>query len=150
MIAVDTNILVYAHRRDAPFHEAASVAVRELVEGMTPWAIPWPCVHEFMAKVTHSRIFKNPTPLGRALDQLAEWLGSPSARALAEPEGYFRTLWDVLAESQVSGAKIHDARIAAICLSHGVSELWSADRDFSRFSRLKCRNPLAGRRDAEG
>jgi len=142
VIAVDTNILVYAHRSDAPFHEAAASAVRALAEGSSPWAIPWPCVHEFLAKVTHARIFKQPSPLANAVDQVAEWLRSPMARAIDEPEGYFEVFSKTVLDSQVVGAKVHDARIAALCSAHGVTELWSADRDFSRFSALRVRNPL--------
>jgi toxin-antitoxin system PIN domain toxin len=142
VIAVDTNILVYAHRADAPFHEPALRALRSLAEGTRLWAIPWPCVHEFLAKVTHARIFADPTPLERAIEQVAEWLRSPSARTIAEAEGYFETLSNVLVDARINGAKIHDARIAALCLTHGVSELWTADRDFSRFPHLTARNPL--------
>jgi toxin-antitoxin system PIN domain toxin len=142
VIAVDTNILVYSHRADAPFHEAALHAVRDLAENDTAWAIPWPCVHEFLAKVTHPRIFKNPTPLELAIDQLAEWLRSPSARTLGEPEGYLDVLRGTLQRSQITGAKIHDARIVAVCMAHGVDELWSADRDFARFPGLRVKNPL--------
>jgi hypothetical protein len=142
VIAVDTNILVYAHRSDAPFHESASGVVRALAEGSSPWAIPWPCAHEFVAKVTHARIFKRPSPLTTAVEQVAEWLRSPMARAIAEPEGYFDVLSKTVLDSQVAGAKVHDARIAALCAAHGVTELWSADRDFSRFSALRVRNPL--------
>ena len=142
MIAVDTNILVYAHRSDAPFHESAAGAVRALAEGSSRWALPWPCVHEFLAKVTHARIFKHPSPLTNAVEQLAEWLRSPMARAIGEPEDYFDVFSKTVFDSQVVGAKIHDARIAALCTAHGVTELWSADRDFSRFSALSVRNPL--------
>ena len=142
MIAVDTNILVYAHRADAPFHDAAQRAIRDLVEENRLWALPWPCIHEFLAKVTHARIFKNPTPLERAIDQVVEWLRCPSARTIGEPEGYLGTFSNLVLEAQVVGAKIHDARIAALCLAHGVDELWSADRDFSRFAMVPVRNPL--------
>jgi toxin-antitoxin system PIN domain toxin len=142
MIALDTNILVYAHRSDAPFHDSAVDAVRALAEGTRPWAIPWPCVHEFLAKVTHARIFKHPTPLATAVEQVAEWLRSPMARAIGEPEGYFDVLSRTVVDAQVVGAKIRDARIAALCTAHGVTELWSADRDFSRFSSPRVKNPL--------
>ena len=142
MIAIDTNVLVYAHRSDAPFHDAAFSVLKGVVEGDRPWAIPWPCVHEFLAKVTHPRIFKRPTPLEKALDQVDEWLGAPSANVISEPEGYFDLLSTTLVASKVAGAKVHDARIVAICLAHGVDELWSADRDFGRFSKLRVRNPL--------
>jgi len=84
MIAVDTNILVYAHREDSDWHSQAFAGVVELAEGTTPWAIPWPCLHEFLAIVTHPRIFDPPTPLATALDQVEAWRESPSLRLLSE------------------------------------------------------------------
>ena len=89
MIAVDTNLLVHAHRRDSPFHGSARDCLAELSERAPSWSIPWPCLHEFLV-----------------------------------------------------GPAVHDVRIAALCLANGVSELWTADRDFGRFPALKVRNPL--------
>lgn len=142
MIAVDTNILVYAHRRDSQWHEAASSCVREMAEGAASWAVPAACLHEFLAIVTHERIFSPPTPLARALDQVAAWLESPVLLVLAESGGYWEVLARVLERSKTVGPRVHDARIAALCIHYGVRELLSADRDFSRFTELKTRNPL--------
>ncbi len=143
MIAVDTNILVYAHRGDSAFHASALQRVRELAEGAAAWAIPWPCVHEFFAIVTHPRIYAPPTPSPKALHQLDVWLESPSLVLLAETEAYWPALRRVLAGSNVHGPRVHDARIASLCLAHSVTELWSADRDFSRFTDLHVSNPLS-------
>ena len=143
MIAVDTNLLVYAHRVDSEWHDRASERLRELAEGKTRWAIPWPCLHEFLAIVTHPRIFAAPTPLDAATDQVGAWIESPSLILLAEPDDCFAQLRDLLLASRVTGPKVHDARIAALCLLHGVRELWTADRDFGRFPALATRNPLA-------
>ena len=142
MIAVDTNVLVYAHREDSPFHKEAFRRVRELAEGPGVWAIAWPCVHEFLAIVTHPRIYAPPTPLSRALDQIDAWLESPSLVLLGETPVHWSTLRPLLVESHACGARVHDARVAAICRQHGVRELWSADRDFGRFAGLKVVNPL--------
>jgi toxin-antitoxin system PIN domain toxin len=142
VIALDTNILVYAHREDAPWHEAASAHVTELAEGRAPWAIPWPCLHEFLAIVTHPRIYQPPTPLPVALDQVAAWLESPSVVPLAESAGYWSVLAATVTAGQVTGPQVHDARVAALCVHHGVRELWTADRDFSRFPEVRVRNPL--------
>jgi toxin-antitoxin system PIN domain toxin len=142
VIAVDTNLLVYAHRRDADWHAAAAGVVRSLAEGGAPWAIPWPCIHEFLAIVTHPRIYRPATTTEAALAQLAAWLESPRLTLLAEGPGYADTLSTLVTEAKVTGAKVHDARIAALCLYHGVRELWSADRDFSRYAALTVRNPL--------
>jgi hypothetical protein len=142
MIAVDTNILVYAHRRDSQLHKPAASCIIALAEAATPWAIPWPCIHEFLAIVTHPRIFRPPTPLNRALADLENWLSSPSVRLIGEPPGYWPLLQETLTRGAVAGPLVHDARLAAICEGHGVATLFSADRDFSRFPGLAVRNPL--------
>lgn len=142
MIAIDTNLLVYAHREDSPWHTEALKVVMELAEGGGRWGIPWPCVHEFLAVVTHSKIYRPPTPSDIALQSMKVWLGSPSLQLLGEGIDHMTHLEMLVLKGKISGSTIHDARIAAICLSHGVKELWSADRDFSRFPSLRIKNPL--------
>jgi uncharacterized protein len=145
MIAVDSNILVYAHRRDSPWHAPAAERMRELAEGLSAWALPWPCVHEFLAIVTHPKIYAPPSTLKQAIDQVDAWLSSPSIVLLAETADHWTSLRGVLESSRAVGPKVHDARIAALCAAHGVRELWSADRDFSAFAGLNVRNPLVTR-----
>ena len=142
MIAVDTNILVYAHRADSPFHEPALHCLTEVAESPAAWAIPWPCLHEFLAIVTHPRIYDPPTPLETALEQVDRWLESPSLVLLAESETHWAALRAAVSTGRVTGGRIHDARIAALCRQHGVRDLWSADRDFSRFPDVNSVNPL--------
>jgi toxin-antitoxin system PIN domain toxin len=144
VIALDTNVLVYAHRTDSEFHPQAAAAVRQLAESPAQWAVPWPCLHEFYSIVTHPRIYNPPSSPAAAADQIAAWLESPSVVPLSEGETYWAALSSLLSHGKVSGPLVHDARIAALCLSHGIRELWSADRDFSRFPRLKVTNPLVG------
>jgi uncharacterized protein len=142
MIAVDTNLLVYAHREDSPWHDAAFARIAELAEGRSPWAIPWPCFHEFLAITTHPKIYAPPTPLADALDQIAAWMEAPNLVLLPEANGYWTVLRDTLLTARATGAHVHDARIAALCRFHGIQELWTADRDFGRFPELTVRNPL--------
>lgn len=142
MIAVDTNLLVYAHREDSPWHDRAAQEVAALAEGQAAWAIAWPCVHEFLAIVTHPRIYNPPTPLAKAIDQVSAWLESPSLVLLHESGAYWDGLRALLSASKVTGPQVHDARVAAMCIQHGVAELWTADRDFSRFRGIKVKNPL--------
>jgi toxin-antitoxin system PIN domain toxin len=142
VIAVDTNILVYAHRKDSSFHAAALRHLVGLANGPAPWAIPWPCLHEFLGIVTHPRVYVPPTPLPSALDQLEAWLEAPTLVLLSESQEYWAVLRAVVSAGRVTGSRIHDARIAALCMHHQVAELWSADRDFSRFSELTVVNPL--------
>ena len=142
MIALDTNVLVYAMRREPPFHEPAFEVVKQVAESKEPWAIPWPCVHEFLATVTNPRAFKDPTPTAAALDQLSGLARSGTLVFLGEEPGYWEVLDRIARARKIHGGKFHDARIAALCILHQVDELLTADRDFSRFPELKCRNPL--------
>ncbi len=144
MIAVDTNLLVYGHRSDSPFHRPAVEALEGLRNQPAAWAIPWPCVHEFLAIVTHPRIFGTPTPLAAAFSAVSAWGAAGNLHLLSESEGYLDKLSTLAAAARLQGPRIHDARIAALCLHHGVRELWSADRDFSHFPQLVTRNPLVG------
>src|SRR2546423_7458136 len=114
MIAVDTNLLVYAHREDSAWHPDAHRLLTNLAEGQSPWAIPWPCLHEFLAIVTHPRIYAPPTPLLRAIEQLAAWQESPSLVLLAEGSGYWDQLRPALETGRIAGPQVHDARIAAL------------------------------------
>ena len=144
MIAIDTNLLVYAHREDSPWHDAAYTRMVELAESRTPWTIPWPCIHEILSIVTHPRIFNPPTPLEKAVDQVEAWLESPSLVLISESADYWPILRSTLLTGKVSGPLVHDARIVALCQQHGINELWTADRDFGRFPGLTVRNPLVG------
>lgn len=142
MIAVDTNVLVYAHRADSPFHGAAAAALKGLAEDRASWALPWPCVHEFYSIVTHPRVYDPPSTTAEAISQIGAWLESPSVVPVGEGETYWPTLRSLLSGGKIAGPAVHDARIAAVCIAHGVRELWTADRDFSRFPRLRTANPL--------
>jgi hypothetical protein len=145
VIAIDSNILVYSVREDSPWHKAALAVVRRLAEGPAPWAIPWPCIHEFLAVVTHPRIYRPPTALEKAMLQAEYWMESPTLRLLGEGPGYWQHLKTLLAAGKGAGPLVHDARVAAICRAGGVGELWSADRDYSRFHGIAVRNPLPAR-----
>ncbi len=142
MIALDTNILVYAHRRDSPWFDAAQAVIAELVTKRLDWAIPWPCVHEFLSVVTHPKIYKEPTPTARAIDQVTAWLETGTVILLSENDDVWPILSRLVTAAKIVGPRVHDAKIAAVCQAHGIAELWTADRDFESFPQLRTRNPL--------
>jgi uncharacterized protein len=142
MIALDTNLLVYAHRRDSPWHQQAAAVLSEVARGPKRWALPWPTIFEFLAIVTHPKIFSPPSSLPTALEQVEAWRSSPFLCLLSETPEMLPLLGESLIASGVTGPRVHDARIAVLCRHHGVEELWTADRDFGRFPWLKVRNPL--------
>jgi toxin-antitoxin system PIN domain toxin len=144
LFAVDTNILVYAHRREASEHVAAAQVVKALAEGTQSWAVPWPCVYEFFSGVTNPRIWKQSASTPKsAWAQIDAWLSSPSVRLLGETPDFSPLLARFLTLPRVRGAVVHDARVAALCVAHGVGALLTRDRDFTLFSDLRTRNPFA-------
>ena len=142
MIAVDTNILVYAHRAESGFHAEAFECLKSLAEGGKPWGIPVSCLHEFLSVVTNPRIFDPASNHEQALAQIDAWLASPQAHVMHSGSQHWRILSELTRKAKLQGGQFHDARIAAICIENGVSALWSVDRDFGRFKGLKTVNPL--------
>jgi toxin-antitoxin system PIN domain toxin len=146
MKAVDTNVLVYARRAETPQHTIALDLLRRLAEGNEPWAVPWPCIYEFLRVITHKRVFDPPTDLDVALDDLAKLFESPSLVLLGEGQRHRTHLKMAVAGGRAIGNLVHDAHIAALCLEHGVHEILTGDRDFARFPGLATRDPFAGPR----
>jgi uncharacterized protein len=142
VIAVDTNILIYADRAELPLHRLALGAIRRLAEGSEAWAIPVFCIGEFLRVVSHSRVFVPPTPIADAWASVNALLGSPSARLLTPGEAYVALLGEQLKSSGATGNLVFDAQIAAVCLEHGARSLLTEDRDFARFDGIH-RQPLA-------
>ena len=142
MIAVDTNVLVYAHRRESNFHGRAFDCLKSLAEGAQPWGIPVSCLHEFLAITTNPKIFNPPSSFEQALTQIEAWLAAPSLQILHSGVAHWEILAELTRKTHIKGGQFHDARIAVICIENGVSVLWSADRDFGRFKALKTLNPL--------
>ena len=149
MTGLDTNILVYARRVEAPHHREALRLLRSLAEGPRPWALPWPCVYEFLRIVTHPRVFQPPTDLDAALDDVDSLLASPTLSLLGEGPGHPAHLRRMAEAGRAAGNLAHDAHIAALLTEHGVREFLSADRDFARFPGIRVRNPFGGRPDRQ-
>lgn len=144
MIAVDSNILVYAHRRESSYHSQAATLLRELAEGQSEWAIPWPCLYEFHSVVTNPRIWKDTaTPPPAAWAQIGAWTASPTGSLLGETDSFLEILSPIICRPRVRGAIVHDARVAAICLAHAVETLLTRDRDFALFPELVTQDPFA-------
>ena len=134
MIAVDTNILVYAHRAEFPKHVAASARLVELAQGRGPWGLPIFVIGEFLRLITHPRLFDAPHTIDEAAIVLERLLASPTVRVLSPGAQWPTLLLEALAEGKARGNLVFDAQIVALCREHGVDALLTEDRDFDRFA----------------
>ncbi len=137
MIAVDTNILVHAHREELPKHCAARRLLVELAEGPTAWSIPVFCLGEFLRLVTHPRLFEPPYTPHEACEALQRLLGSPSLVILHPGERFPKLLAEAVREGDAVGNLVFDAQIVALCREWEVQVLVTEDRDFDRFRRFR-------------
>ncbi len=139
MIAVDTNVLVYAHRAEADLHEAAATELGLLAEGTAAWGLPVFCVGEFIRVVTHRRILNPPSTLPQAVSFLERVLASPSCRIVRPGPDFVGLLTAASIEAGARGNLVFDAQIVALCREHGISTILTNDRDFRRFENPRVR-----------
>lgn len=137
MKAIDTNVLIHAHREEIDKHKEALELIHDLAEGDTAWAIPVFCISEFLRIATHSRVFDPPTPLETALTAIEDLIQSPSVRLLFPQDEYWSIFTRVMRQGNALGNIVFDAQIVALCLEHGVQTLVSEDRDMRRFKDLE-------------
>lgn len=137
MIAVDTNVLVYAHRDESDHHALAVAWLRHLAEGAAPWALPVFTFGEFLRVVTHPKLFDRPTAPPTALEFLSALLESPTVRVIAPGRLFPRLLAESVLDAEARGNLVFDAQMVAACREHGVARLLTRDRDFHRFSTIE-------------
>ncbi len=143
MVGIDTNILVYAHRSSHPLHYDSGALLRQLVSSGKPWLIPWHCIVEFFGVVTRPKVFSPPSTPAQAVAQIENWLECPTLTLGVPRPSYWRWLRDLIPSAQVTGAFVHDAHVAAVCLDYAVTELWTDDAQMRCFRELKVINPLS-------
>ena len=136
VIAVDTNVLIYANRAELPLHAVARARLAELAEGAVPWGLPVVAAWGFVRIVTQP-IFDPPTPVGQAVEFIDHLLASPTVRVLGPGPRHWELLKTILDDGQVRGGLVTDAVIVALCREHGVDTVMSNDRDFDRFSHVR-------------
>ena len=142
MIALDTNVLIYAHRGETNLHSIASAKLTALAEGDEPWALPIFCITEFLRVVTHARVFNPPSTIATAIEFIENLTISPSCRLATPGSEFLLHLKNVVISTEVRGNLVFDAQIAALCREHGIQSILTNDRDFERFGNLNVQ-PLA-------
>lgn len=138
----DVNVLIYAHREDAPEHEKYAAWLAGLVDGLAPFALSSVTLSGFLRIVTNPRIFQPATPMELALAFCRQLIARPNAAFLQPGARHWPIMIDLIERSGVSGAMVSDAYLAALAIEHGC-QLVTTDSDFARFPGLRWRHPLA-------
>ncbi|MEO8502763.1 MAG: TA system VapC family ribonuclease toxin [Acidobacteriota bacterium] len=136
MIALDTNILIQAHRTELAHHVPARLRLQSLVLA-GPFGLPVFCLAEFVCVVTHPRIFKPATTLETALSRLTELTTAPNCLVLGPGPRFASLFARACSDAAATGNLVFDAQIVAVCREHGVHEILTLDRDFARFPGIR-------------
>ena len=142
MIALDTNLLVYAHREGAPEHKAARAAIFDALNDPRGWGICLPSIAEFWSIVTHPKIPGGPSS-SRIVSHFFHYLITEGHGNIWTPgPGFGQRLLRWAASLGIQGRRIFDLQIALIALEHGAKEVWTHDADFVSVPRVKIHDPL--------
>ncbi|MEX2261290.1 MAG: type II toxin-antitoxin system VapC family toxin [Bryobacteraceae bacterium] len=142
MILIDANLLIYAVNKDAPLHRTAKGWLERTLSGPETVGLSWNVLLAFMRLTTRAGVFRTPLPVETAFDVVEAWLSEPSVVVIQPGHQHLRLLRDLILRVGTGGNLTSDAHLAAIAIEHG-AELCTTDSDFSRFPRLRWRNPLS-------
>jgi predicted nucleic acid-binding protein len=145
VIALDTNLLVYAHRAGCAEHAAARQAIERAAAESDGWCIPLPCLFEFWSVVTHPASAGGASPPVLASRFIEALLGTGGARVLAPGDRFVERCIEAAVRLGVHGPRVFDLQIGLLCLEAGATELWTRDAGFVALPGLKVRDPLAPR-----
>lgn len=143
MILVDANILLHAEDGLSPLHEKARDWWDEKLSGTEAVCLCWTVISAFIRIGTNARVFRRPLSMDEACSRVESWLEQPCTQIVHATERHWEVFREMLGRGQAVGNLVTDAHLAALAVEHGC-ELCSTDGDFSRFPKLKWRNPLAG------
>jgi len=141
MIAIDTNLLVYAHRSGLPEHRAARKAIEAASRDARGWGMTQPNVAEFWSVVTHPASRGGPSPPAEAGKFLRE-LWRAGAQVWDSAEGFSERFLQAAARLSVHGPRIFDLQIALTAFDNGAAEIWTHDSGFVAFPGLRVHDPL--------
>ena len=142
MIAVDTNLLVYAHRAAVPEHRSAQSALEQASRDERGWGVAVSCLAEFWSLVTHPKAAGRPSTPAEAGDFLHALVHDGRLQLWSPGPGFGPRLLQMATELSISGTRIFDLQIALTAFDNGAVEIWSHDRRFASFPGLAVHDPL--------
>ncbi|MGD9345721.1 MAG: type II toxin-antitoxin system VapC family toxin [Candidatus Aminicenantes bacterium] len=141
MILIDTNILLYAEDRLSQLHKEARQWLDNQLSGESPVCLCWSILTSFIRISTNRQIFMRPLTMRQAITRVQSWIDQPCLRLIHPTESHWQIFQIMLTEGQAKANLVVDAHLAALAIEHGCI-LYSTDSDFTRFPKLKWKNPL--------
>jgi toxin-antitoxin system PIN domain toxin len=143
VLAVDTNVLVYAADADSPFHRPCRDWLERQRSRPDAWYTSWPILYEFLRVTTHPRVMRRPWRAAAAWKFVTALLASPGLAVLIPTQRHADVATEVLMElPHLAGNLVHDAHTAILMREHGVRRICTRDTDFNQFPFLEVIDPI--------
>jgi len=143
VLAVDTNVLVYAADTNSPYHAACHQWLQRQRTRPDAWFTTWPILYEFLRVTTHPRVMRRPWSASLAWDFVLTLLASPGFDVLVATHRHAAVATEVISElPHLAGNIIHDAHTAILLREHGIARICTRDTDFNRFGFLEVVDPI--------
>jgi hypothetical protein len=142
MIAIDTNLLVYAHRRGTPEHKAAIKSLETAFSDPGGWGIAFPCIAEFWCVVTHPKCTGRPSKPKEAADFIASIIKDGDGQIWLPGHGFTERAINQAETLHIIGPRFFDLQIGLIAIENGAHTLWTHDANFLKIPGLKIIDPL--------
>jgi uncharacterized protein len=143
MIAIDTNLLVYAHRAGLAEHAAAQAAIERAAASAGGWCIPLPCLLEFWSVATHPSCVGGPSTPSLARQFIDSLVTGAGALVLHPDGGFSARCLEAAERMSVRGPRVFDLQIGLLCRDAGAGELWTHDAGFVSLPGLRVVDPLS-------
>ncbi len=140
---LDTDVLIYASDESSSFHTRAIELLEALATGPDLVYLFWPVALSYLRISTHPAIFQKPLSAGEAMANVDDLLSRAHVRTGGESDGFWDAYREVTSRVPARGNLVPDAHIVTLMRQHGVSTIWSHDRDFLKFSGINVRDPFA-------
>lgn len=141
--ALDTNVLLHASDESSSFHRPAIELLEALASGPDLVYLFWPVALGYLRISTHPAIFQKPLSAAEAMANIDDLVSRPHVRTGGEADGFWDMYQEVATQVRVRGNLVPDSHIVALMRQHGVSTIWSHDRDFLKFPGIKVQDPFA-------
>jgi toxin-antitoxin system PIN domain toxin len=142
-VTLDTNVLLYASDESSSFHGRASELLGTLAAGPDLVYLFWPVVLDYLRIATHATIFRNPLSMSEASGNVGDLVSRPHVRTCGETDGFWEAYGQVVGVTPTRGNLVPDAHLVTLMRQHGVSTIWSHDRDFLKFAGIRAQDPFA-------
>lgn len=138
---VDVNLLVYWTAQDSPFHGRSAALMEDLTRGPDLLYLFWPVLMSYLRLVTHPAIVDEPLSLDEALENAESLVSLAHVRTPGEAAAFLEVFRSAL-PGPIRGNDIPDAHLVALMRQHGVAAIYTNDRGFRRFDRIRVIDPF--------